>query len=93
MTNQLNDQFVKKALNIVYANLSNSEFNKDSFASEMNVSPSLLYKKIKSFTDQAPSDFIKSIRLNHALELLKSHQYSVTEVGELCGFSSTAYFQ
>jgi len=92
MTNQLNDQFVKKALNIVYANLSNSEFNKDSFASEMNVSPSLLYKKIKSFTDQAPSDLIKSIRLNHALELLKSHQYSVTEVGELCGFSSTAYF-
>lgn len=92
MVNKLNDQFVKKALSIVYANLSNSEFNKDSFASEMNVSTSLLYKKIKSFTDQAPSDFIKSIRLNHALELLKSHQYSVTEVGELCGFSSTAYF-
>jgi len=72
--------------------MANSEFGKDDFASAMNVSTSLLYKKIKSLTDQSPTDFIKMVRLDYALELLQSHKYSVTEVSELCGFSSIGYF-
>jgi len=58
----------------------------------MNVSASLLYKKIKSLTDQSPTDFIKTIRLKQALELLQTRKYTVTEVSEQCGFSSVAYF-
>jgi len=58
----------------------------------MNVSSSLLYKKIKSLTDQSPTDFIKTVRLNHAVELLQSRKYTVTEVSELCGFASVGYF-
>lgn len=92
LVNDLNDKFVKKILEVVKTNISNAGFDKDEFASEMNVSPSLLYKKIKSLTDQSPTDFIKSIRLDHAVELLQSGKYSVTEVSELCGFSSVGYF-
>jgi signal transduction histidine kinase/DNA-binding response OmpR family regulator/ligand-binding sensor domain-containing protein len=92
LNNELNDKFVKKAVEVVRTNMSNSEFGKDEFASAMNVSAPLLYKKIKSLTDQAPVDFIKTIRLNHALELLQSHKYTVTEVSELCGFASLGYF-
>ncbi|ASB48792.1 hybrid sensor histidine kinase/response regulator transcription factor [Alkalitalea saponilacus] len=92
LTNELNDQFVKKALKIVEENISNPLFNKDMFASEMNVSGSLLYKKIKSLTDKSPSDFIKSVRLSRALELLQSRKLTITEVSEMCGFSSIAYF-
>lgn len=91
-TNELNDKFVKKAVEVVHANMENPEFDKDTFASAMNISSSLLYKKIKSFTDQSPIDFIKSIRLNYALELLQSGKYTVTEVSILCGFSSIKYF-
>jgi signal transduction histidine kinase/DNA-binding response OmpR family regulator/ligand-binding sensor domain-containing protein len=90
--NELDDQFVKKAVSVVHANMDNSQFNKEAFASEMNVSSSLLYKKIKSLTDLSPIDFIKSIRLNHALKLIQSGKYTVTEVSELCGFSSVKYF-
>ena len=92
LSNKLNDIFVKKMLEVAQANISNSEFNKDEFASAMNVSSSLLYKKIKSLTDQSPTDLIKTIRLNHAVELLQSGKYTVTEVSELCGFASVAYF-
>ena len=91
-TNDNNDKFIKKALEIVHKNMSNPLFGKEEFASEMNVSTSLLYKKIKSLTDQSPSDFIKSIRLTYALELLQSHKHNVTEVSELCGFSTIGYF-
>lgn len=92
LTNELNDQFVKKALEVVHAHLSDSGFGKDEFAAAMNVSPSLLYKKIKALTGQSPIELIKTIRLNAALELLQSHTYSVTEVSEQCGFSSINYF-
>lgn len=90
--NELDDQFVKKAVSVVHAHMDNEQFNKDTFASEMNVSSSLLYKKIKSLTDLSPIDFIKSIRLNHALKLIQSGKYTITEVSELCGFSSVKYF-
>jgi len=90
--NELNDKFVKKMLEIVRENMANIEFGKEDFASAMNVSTSLLYKKVKSLTDQSPTDFIKVVRLDYALELLQSHKYTVTEVSELCGFSSIGYF-
>jgi signal transduction histidine kinase/DNA-binding response OmpR family regulator/ligand-binding sensor domain-containing protein len=92
LMNDLNDKFVKKAMEVVRANMANENFSKDEFASAMNVSSSLLYRKIKSLTDQSPIDFIKSIRLNHALELLQSQKYTVTEVSEMCGFSYVEYF-
>lgn len=92
LPNELNDKFVKKILEVVRENISNVEFDKNEFASAMNVSSSLLYKKIKSLTDQSPTEFIKTVRLNHALELLQSKKYTVTEVSELCGFTSLTYF-
>ena len=92
LANELNDKFVKKMLEVAKANMANTEFDKDEFASSMNVSSSLLYKKIKSLTDQSPSDFIKTVRLNHAVEFLQSRKYTVTEVSELCGFNSVGYF-
>ena len=79
-------------LEIANTNISNSEFDKEEFALAMNVSSSLLYKKMKALTNLSPSEFMKTIRLNYAMELLKSRSYSVTEISELCGFSSVGYF-
>lgn len=92
LSNELNDQFMKKALDVVRENMTNSEFGKDEFASAMHVSSSLLYKKTKALTGQSPIEFIKTIRLNHSLELLQSKKHTVTEVSELSGFSSVSYF-
>lgn len=91
-SNKLNDKFIKKALETVHSNISNNNFGKDEFAYDMNVSPSLLYQKIKSLTGQSPTDFIRTIRLTYAMELLNSRKYSVTEISEMCGFSSANYF-
>lgn len=92
LANEINDKFVKKLLEVAWENLANAGFDKDEFASAMNVSTSLLYKKIKSLTGQSPTDLIKTIRLRHASELLQSRKYTVTEVSEMCGFSSVGYF-
>ncbi len=86
LSNDFNDVFIKKAVEVIYNNMQDIDFGKDSFAMEMHVSPSLLYKKIKALTGQSPNDFIKTIRLNRAMELLQSRQYTIMEVSELCGY-------
>ena len=92
LANENNDKFIKKMLDVVQNNMTNVEFSKDDFASAMNVSASLLYKKSKSLTGQSPTDFIKTVRLDYALKLIRSKKYNITEVSELSGFSSIGYF-
>ena len=92
LSNELNDAFMKKAVEVVHQHISDVGFSKDEFASAMYVSPSLLYKKIKSLTDQSPVEFVRTIRLNYAMELLQSRKHTVTQVSELCGFTSVGYF-
>lgn len=92
LNNELNDQFLKRALEVVQASISNSEFSKEDFAKEMCVSPSLLYKKLKALTGLSPVLFIRNLRMNHAMELLLTGKYTITEISEACGFSSITYF-
>lgn len=91
-TNELNDKFVKKAIEVVYENISKVEFGKDEFAFQLNVSPSLLYQKLKSLTGKSPIDFIRIIRFNRSLELLQTRKYTIGEISDICGFSSSSYF-
>lgn len=87
-----NDPFVELAVQVVYDNMQNPDFGKEQFASALNVSQSLLYKKLKALTGQSPTDFIRTIRMGQALKLLQEGKYSVTEVSELCGYSTSKYF-
>ncbi len=92
LENELNDKFLKKMVETVRANLANPQFSKNDFAAAMHVSPSLLYKKVKSLTDQSPTEFIKIFRLEQSITLLKERKYSITEISELCGFASVGYY-
>ena len=47
---------------------------------------------MKSLTGQSPVDFIRTMRINHGMELLRTGKYSITEISEACGFSSATYF-
>ena len=90
--NKQNDEFVQKLHLTVKENMGNCDFDKEQFAAAMNVSSSLLYKKIKALTDLSPTDFIKTARLEYAQKLLKTQKYNITEISEMCGFASAAYF-
>lgn len=92
VANRMNDEFIKKAVECVRANIANENFGKEEFASALALSQSLLYKKIKALTNLSVVEFIRSIRLNYAMEKLRSGEYNVTEVSEMCGFNTSAYF-
>ncbi len=46
----------------------------------------------KSVTGATPLDYRDRIRIDHAKELLKNSNFSVSEISESLGFSSLAYF-
>jgi len=86
------DSFSTRAQNIVVKNLRNSNFGVTEFATELNMSRSSLQRKIKAEINLSPTEFIRDIRLNKAIELMKSGAYNIDEIGSLVGFNSTSYF-
>ncbi|WP_289058356.1 two-component regulator propeller domain-containing protein [uncultured Flavobacterium sp.] len=90
--NTLDEQFLEKATKIVLENVSNIDFTLDDLIGRLGMGRSQFYRKINSLTGQNPSNFIRTIRLKYASELLIANKYSIKEVAHSCGFNSTAYF-
>ncbi len=89
---QLDNQFIRKAQEVVEQNLGNSRFTADDFSELMQMSRSNLHRKLKALTDQTTSEFVRNIRLNRASQLLKQNDSTVSEVAYLVGFESLPYF-
>lgn len=90
--NTMDEEFLKKAIAIISANLSDSEFSVDVFTREMAMSRSKLYVKLKAITGEPVKDFIKRIRFNHAVELMKAKGHSIAQIAYMCGFNTPSYF-
>ncbi|MEA5130002.1 MAG: two-component regulator propeller domain-containing protein [Proteiniphilum sp.] len=91
-TNQLDKDFLDRAIKIMEEELTNPDFSINEFCKILGMSRTSVYNKIKSLTSQSPNDFIRIIRLNRAKELLKTRKYTISEVGYMVGFSDPKYF-
>lgn len=91
-TNQLDKEFLDKAIALIEKELSNPEFSINDFCRALGMSRTSAYNKIKTLTNQGPNDFIRIIRLNKAKELLRSKKYTIGEVSQMVGFSDPKYF-
>lgn len=85
-------EFLQSLHSIVDAHLSDSDVSVTNIAQEMNMSYSSLYARIKDLTGQTPQNFISTYRLNIAMELLRTHNYTVSEVCYKVGASSQSNF-
>ena len=91
-TNQLDKEFLDKAIKIIEEELANSDFSITEFCKILGMSRTSVYNKIKTLTNQSPNDFIRIIRLNKAKELLKTKKYTVSEIAYMTGYSDPKYF-
>lgn len=90
--NEIDQKFLRSAVEAIERHLSNEEYDIDALAADVCMSRSTLYRKLHSLTGQKPSLFIRAIRLKHAARMIKEGSYNVTEISTLCGFSSPSYF-
>lgn len=88
----LDEQFLRKALAVTEANLTNADFDVALFSRELGLSRTQLHRKLTALTDQSPNEFIRAIRLQRAADLLRQQQGNVAEVAYQVGFSSANYF-
>ena len=88
----MNEAFIVKLKDLVVENLSDSDFGVNELASEIGMSVSVLYRKMKSLTGMTVNEFVKSIRFNEARKLLETGVYPVGEVASMIGFEDSKYF-
>ncbi len=83
--------FLQKVLNCIEQNLSNASYSVEQLSKELGMDRTNLYRKLSALAGMTPSDFIRSIRLKRAAQLLKKG-FRVSEVTTQVGFNSTSYF-
>jgi AraC-like DNA-binding protein len=59
---------------------------------EVGISRAQLHRKMKELTGLPVSEFIRNIRLEQAVRLLKEQKINVTQVAYSVGFSNVAHF-
>ncbi|MGQ7868843.1 ATP-binding protein [Sunxiuqinia sp. sy24] len=88
----VDEGFMKRIVEIVDKNMTDSDFTVQSLVDEMKVSQDQLYRKIKALTGLSINHFIRLLRLKRAARMLASGQYSVSEVVFQTGFNNPSYF-
>jgi signal transduction histidine kinase/ligand-binding sensor domain-containing protein/DNA-binding response OmpR family regulator len=87
------EQFLEQAIKIIEENISDPEFNVNFFTSKMNMSRSVLYRKLKAITDQSITEFIRTIKLKKAGQLIAQTQLNISEIAYEVGFNDLKYFR
>jgi DNA-binding response OmpR family regulator len=88
----LDEEFLKEAVQLLEQNLTEYDFDINSFAEGLKMSKSSLYRKIKTMTGLSPIEFIRNIKLKHACRMLKQTSMTISEVAYASGFSDPKYF-
>ncbi|HWK07252.1 MAG TPA: two-component regulator propeller domain-containing protein [Puia sp.] len=86
------EKFIRQALDLVEKNIANTEFSVEEMSRELFLSRVALYKKLFHLTGKTPIEFIRSIRLKRAAQLLEKSQFTVAEIAYEVGFNNPKYF-
>ena len=89
---KIDEKLFDKAYAIVEKNLDNPNFDVIHFAHEIGMSRTQLYRKINAISGQSVKEFIRTIRLKKAAELLLAKDKNITEIAYTVGFNSLSYF-
>lgn len=86
-------RFMAQVNQYIMDNISDSNLTVEDIAEAVHVSRTLFFSRIKSLTGTTPNEFLRSMRLKVAAELLaSSNNLRVTEICYMVGFTSTSYF-
>jgi YesN/AraC family two-component response regulator len=91
--NAADEKFLHTIYDLLKSNLDKSDFNINELAEVLNMSRTLVYKKVKMLTGLSPVEYIRSLRMQEAAKLLRTQQYKIFEVVYMVGFSDLKYFR
>ncbi len=86
------DGFISELKGYILDNISEPELHVDTISRHFAISRIQLYRKLRALINKPIGDYIRSIRLETALKLLKEEQLNITEIAYEIGFSSVSNF-
>lgn len=86
------EKFLNRCLKVVEDNMEDPSFGVEELSAGVGVSKAQLYRKLSSITGQSSIQFIRSIRLKRAAQLLLQDASSVSNVMYMVGFNNLSYF-
>ena len=90
--NSSDRKFLEKLQKSVENHLNDESFKVDQLAAEIKMSHSGLYSKVKALTGHSPQTYINTYRMNVAMEMLKTGEFTIAEVADSVGSSSVSNF-
>lgn len=90
--NQADAEFLRRTVALIESNLSDAEFGVEKLSREIGLSRSQLFRRMKALTSETPFDFIQTIRMRKAVQLLEQTDRSVTEIAYDVGFKYPSHF-
>lgn len=86
------DKLMKKLIDYIDRNISDTEISVETLAAEMGVSRAQLFRKTRAVLGQTPNDLLKSMRLKKAEQLLRQGNLRISDIAFEVGFPNPQYF-
>lgn len=90
--NSTDELFLQRLMKILEANYGDESFSVEQLSAEIGMSRSQLHRKLQALTNESTSQFVRTFRLQRAMELLKKNHASISEIAFKVGFASPPYF-
>ena len=85
-------KFLERTMKLVEENIDDGNFTVERLCQELWMSRSNVFNKIKSLTGQNISEFIRTIRLKAAAEMMETDQKSIADIRMSVGFNNRQSF-
>jgi CheY-like chemotaxis protein len=90
--NSMDEQFMQKAVRLIEQYMDDTDFSAERFSREIGMSHQHLNRKLQALTNHSARDFIRTIRLKRAVQLLQKRSDPVTQIAYQVGFNNPSYF-
>jgi len=88
----IDEKFLSKIIKVIEKHLSEEDFSIEEIGSEVGMSRTHLYKKVKALVGKSPSQYVRTVRLTYAKKMIEEGKGNISEIAYSVGFSSPAYF-
>ena len=87
-----NDALMERIMKTINENLSDPDFNVDKLTEEVGLSRTQLHRKMKEITGISTGEFIRNLRLEQAVRLIREGKINIAQVAYSVGFNNQTYF-
>jgi signal transduction histidine kinase/DNA-binding response OmpR family regulator/ligand-binding sensor domain-containing protein len=88
----LDKVFLAKTVDLISSHIEKTDFTAEILANELKISQRQLYRKIKAVSGSTVHEFITKVRMDHAENLLRNSDLSISQIAYKVGFSEASNF-